>query len=379
VLCLGDKKGVEVVKDALKQVIDVHKSFGIKYLHIGSDEAFEFGVCQQSVEWISRHAIGGDKQLLALSHMKDIALFVKELTEGTTVLAWHDMLKAFDFHLIADLKLGELIEPVIWDYSENIVTMTGVNRLRFLFFTDSAFSDLASNFPVVWASSAYKGANFPSAKYIDIQHYETNNLAWIDTKIVGFGSGAKVRKIPRHYYNRMAEIRSYGYNMRNITNGYAVDGIECTDCVDGSEKGCFTGFSVYLLFQGSAQQTISFINSELDKNHHLLGWMSPYSIRHNITQNWFVSALTSLIDEGFQMLIFKYLREIQSFIEGLLAQILPIDRDLRKELSNFFFTSTVEEFMFATVSPIIDRLRNYLNEAKRLSHIRVYPKRSLEL
>uniref|UniRef100_A0A0K0CXD2 beta-N-acetylhexosaminidase n=1 Tax=Angiostrongylus cantonensis TaxID=6313 RepID=A0A0K0CXD2_ANGCA len=172
VLCLGDKEGVEIVKDALKQVIDVHKPFGIKYFHIGSDEAFEFGVCQKSVEWISTYAIGGDKQLLALSHMKDIALFVKKLTEGTTVLAWHDMLKDFDSYLVANLKLGEIIEPVIWDYSENIVTMT-----------DSAFSDLASNFPIVWASSAYKGANFPSAKYIDIGHYEANNLAWIDTKI----------------------------------------------------------------------------------------------------------------------------------------------------------------------------------------------------
>ncbi|VDN21619.1 unnamed protein product, partial [Cylicostephanus goldi] len=41
VLCLGDQEGVAIVKDALKQVIDVHKEFGIKYFHIGADEAFE--------------------------------------------------------------------------------------------------------------------------------------------------------------------------------------------------------------------------------------------------------------------------------------------------------------------------------------------------
>ncbi|KHJ87867.1 hypothetical protein OESDEN_12349 [Oesophagostomum dentatum] len=44
VVCLGDQDGVALVKDALKQVVDVHKEYGIKYFHIGADEAFE--VCR---------------------------------------------------------------------------------------------------------------------------------------------------------------------------------------------------------------------------------------------------------------------------------------------------------------------------------------------
>ncbi|ETN83840.1 hypothetical protein NECAME_17326 [Necator americanus] len=35
------------------------------------------------------------------------------------------MLKDFDVHMISDLGLGAIIEPVIWDYSEQIVTMPG--------------------------------------------------------------------------------------------------------------------------------------------------------------------------------------------------------------------------------------------------------------
>ncbi|KAK6049875.1 hypothetical protein COOONC_12621, partial [Cooperia oncophora] len=93
------------------------------------------------------------------------------------------MLKDFDTRLIAQLELGNVIEPVIWDYSENIVTMPG----SFLFCSISfeamrLLPQIANNFPIVWASSAFKGANFPSAKYMDIRHYETNNRAWIDTK-----------------------------------------------------------------------------------------------------------------------------------------------------------------------------------------------------
>ncbi|KJH53769.1 glycosyl hydrolase family 20, catalytic domain protein [Dictyocaulus viviparus] len=198
VLCLGDEEAVAIVKDALKQVIDVHKLFGLKFFHIGADEAFEFGVCQKSMEWIAKHGVAAGKQHLALSHMKDIALYVKQLTGGATVLSWHDMLKSFDTRIIAELNLGNIIEPVIWDYSENIVTMP-----------DMSFSSLADNFPIVWASSAFKGANFPSAKYIDIRHYETNNRAWIDTKI------AQERKFDKFHgiiiagwqrYDHMAEI-----------------------------------------------------------------------------------------------------------------------------------------------------------------------------
>ncbi|KIH58251.1 hypothetical protein ANCDUO_11544 [Ancylostoma duodenale] len=127
VLCLGDEEGVAIVKDALRQVIDVHKEFGIKYFHIGADEAFEFGVCEKSREWIdSKGPAGATKQLLALTHLKNIAEYVKRLTgSSATVLAWHDMLKDFDSRMISELGLGKIIEPVIWDYSENIVTMPG--------------------------------------------------------------------------------------------------------------------------------------------------------------------------------------------------------------------------------------------------------------
>ncbi|KIH51528.1 hypothetical protein ANCDUO_18386, partial [Ancylostoma duodenale] len=203
VLCLGDEEGVAVVKDALKQVIDMHKEFGIKYFHIGADEAFEFGVCEKSREWIdSKGPAGATKQLLALTHLKNIAEYVKRLTgSSATVLAWHDMLKDFDSRMISELGLGKIIEPVIWDYSENIVTMPEWKKAKFTV-EDAAFSMISTNFPVVWASSAYKGANFPSAKYIDIRHYETNNRAWIETKTE---QEKKVQQVPRHHHHRMAK------------------------------------------------------------------------------------------------------------------------------------------------------------------------------
>ncbi|VDP45733.1 unnamed protein product [Heligmosomoides polygyrus] len=50
-----------------------------------------------------------------------------------------------------------------------------------------------------------------------------------------------------------------------------------------------------------------------------------------------------------------------------------------KELSKLFFSSTVDEFIFLTISPTVDRLQKYLDEIKRLSLLRVFPKRSFKI
>uniref|UniRef100_A0A1I7X3E5 beta-N-acetylhexosaminidase n=1 Tax=Heterorhabditis bacteriophora TaxID=37862 RepID=A0A1I7X3E5_HETBA len=104
VLCLGDEDAVAIVKEALKQVIDVHKEYGIPFFHIGADEAFE----------VLLNII-----LLKLADFYPIKF---------RILVWHDMLKDFDGLIIKKLGLGELVEPVVWDYSENIVTMNGESR-----------------------------------------------------------------------------------------------------------------------------------------------------------------------------------------------------------------------------------------------------------
>ncbi|KAK6019051.1 hypothetical protein OSTOST_15327, partial [Ostertagia ostertagi] len=120
------------------------------------------------------------------------------------------------------------------------------------------------------------------------------------------------------------------------------------------------GFLVYSLFQGTAQQTIAYIEAELERNHHIMGWLSPYNMRNNYTQNW-------------------YLGQIQFFVGSLHSQIKSIEISLRKELSKLFFDNTVDEFIYLTISPTVDRLQKYLDEVKRLSALRVYPRRPFRI
>nr|CDJ84051.1 Glycoside hydrolase domain containing protein [Haemonchus contortus] len=41
VICLGNKKAMNLIKEAIKQVVDMHLPYGIQHFHIGADEAFK--------------------------------------------------------------------------------------------------------------------------------------------------------------------------------------------------------------------------------------------------------------------------------------------------------------------------------------------------
>lgn len=59
------------------------------------------------------------------------------------VLAWYDMLKTFSLDVITEHKLGDLIEPVVWDYSETVQQQDGQSTTFLLLsFPSSYFSSL---------------------------------------------------------------------------------------------------------------------------------------------------------------------------------------------------------------------------------------------
>ncbi|VDM58435.1 unnamed protein product, partial [Angiostrongylus costaricensis] len=167
VICIGSENSVKLVKKIISQVVNVHKPFGIKRFHIGADEAFQFGVCNKSQKLARK--LGSSSQL-AIEYLGTIANYVKNITNGATILAWHDMVKQFINSGEVLSKLGTLLQPVIWDYSEKLETMS------------KDFLAIADTFPKMWASSAFKGANTPSSKYMDYGHYQKNNLQWITTQ-----------------------------------------------------------------------------------------------------------------------------------------------------------------------------------------------------
>lgn len=373
VLCLGNEEGVEFVREMIRQVAKKHAKYGIPFFHIGADEAFEFGVCQESLDWIKKNGKNGRKQLLALAHLKAIAEFAKQQTgDSTQILAWHDMLKDFDSRLIKNLELGQIIQPVVWDYSENIITLN-----------DYIFSALAENFPTMWASSAYKGANYPSASTSEVRHYETNNRNWIRTKQNqerkfknGF-QGIIVTGWQR--YDHLAGLcetlpigtASMMLQMQIALNAPALDLegtrqkaatlLECQGFnVDGvkvvSNQCKYRGFQTYLIYQSEVPNLFARIDSELSKNHHLMGWANRYNRKYNISQNW-------------------YHREMLPFVQQLVGQYDRVESDLRASMKDLYFENTIDEFIYENLGEMSEKLHGYLEEIQRLDKLRAWPKR----
>lgn len=373
VLCLGSDEGVDYVREMIKQVAKKHLKYGIPFFHIGADEAFEFGVCRESIDWIQKNGKNGGKQLLALAHLKAIAEFAKQETgPSTQILAWHDMLKDFDSRLIKNLELGQIIQPVVWDYSENIITLN-----------DYIFSSLADNFPTMWASSAYKGANYPSASTSEVRHYETNNRNWIKTKQSqekkfknGF-QGIIITGWQR--YDHLAGLcetlpigtASMMLQMQIAMNAPASD-LETTrrqaakllGCptfnVDGvkvvSNQCSYKGFQTYVIYQSEVPNLFERIEGELGRNHHLMGWANRYNRKYNISQNW-------------------YHREMLPFVQQLASQYDRVENDLRASMKDLFFENTIDEFIYENLGEMSEKLHGYLDEIQRLDKIRAWPKR----
>ncbi|KAM3725822.1 Hexosaminidase [Dirofilaria immitis] len=146
VICLTDEGAVDLVQEALRQILDLHKDFTMKYFHIGADEVFQIGRCEKDRNYMIINNV--DTEFLLLKHIARIAKFVKAQIskKKVSVLIWHDMLVNLQVQSVLKHGLSKLVEPVVWNYMENL--------------DDQLLPDfwqrLSSMFSYIWGASAYK-------------------------------------------------------------------------------------------------------------------------------------------------------------------------------------------------------------------------------
>ncbi|KAK6758034.1 hypothetical protein RB195_015694 [Necator americanus] len=376
VICIGDDEAVDLVKTAIRQVVRLHKPFGIKRFHIGADEAFEFGTCKASKE---KEKKLGSREKLAIRHLANISEYTRNITGEATILAWHDMLRSFIETGVKIGELGKLIQPVVWDYSEYV---QGVQEYT--------IRELVLNFGKIWASSAFKGADSPTAMYNRYVHYEKNNVQWVlqqrsfrqQSEPVNF-EGIIITGWSR--YDHMAglceiwpvsvpsmllntQIALIGANPvyallrgEEITNMAERRALEIMNCPENRffqlDTCGFPGKIIYDMFQVQFQDSVKSIENELKTNYKIQGWLSPYNIRHNISQNW-------------------YLKEISQVLLNYQDHLYRITERLKKEMKTLFYDNTVDEFFFSNVDPYVEKLNHYFQSAQKLLKIRVQKRRN---
>ena len=110
-ICPSHPDAFKLVTSLLTQIIDFH--VGIKFLHIGADEVWHMGLCENCK---SRLENGETKEDLYLKHVKKVVEFIKLNWPEINVIMWDDMLRDFEEATLQSNYLYENYQSR-WKYS----------------------------------------------------------------------------------------------------------------------------------------------------------------------------------------------------------------------------------------------------------------------
>jgi len=125
----------------IDQIMNLHQNY-IKFIHIGSDEVFQLGLCQKC-----RNRMKVEEKTpkhLFVDHVTKVAQYVKTQYHVQPII-WDDMLRTMSSKELQETQLGSIVEPMVWVYVEDIDH----------FIDKTTWSAYGSTFEHVWAASAF--------------------------------------------------------------------------------------------------------------------------------------------------------------------------------------------------------------------------------
>lgn len=157
-LCPSRDESIDLIKTMIRQMIELHlpqpKATSnqqndsteltmpkFTHLHIGCDEVYHMGVCSKCVQRI--------KDEIFLTHVRTIALYIRENWPQLKVVIWDDMLRHMNLTNLQQSHIGELVEPMVWVYDTNIYKHVST----------AVWDKFSSVFSTVWTATAFKGAH----------------------------------------------------------------------------------------------------------------------------------------------------------------------------------------------------------------------------
>nr|CAD2141152.1 unnamed protein product [Meloidogyne enterolobii] len=363
VICIGSEESWQIIMDMINQVASVHKRFGMNYFHIGADEVFNFGTCNETINLIQKL---GSRDKAFSWHVFRTANFVKkQFASSTTILAWHDMLVHMSDRDSEAFNLSKILEPILWSYAEDLD--------MYLPYSDWL---ALKKFKKVWGASAFKGADGPMRFYSNPIHYIRNHEAWIQqmTKIYKeFDRFQGLIITGWSRYDHLAVlcemlpvgIPTLSMSAETILAGRPLDGryektsklLHCdAPYKPGFAYGCeFPGKRVYELvneYSTFSQQLRKYIDTDFEFN----GWVSI------LTENWNSSSP-------------MYIKKVLTYINYYLQPLERIENELRHELNLYFYPEAVDEFILTYMSKDLELFRRREDAAQKILKQKIFPKR----
>uniref|UniRef100_A0A914H0G3 beta-N-acetylhexosaminidase n=1 Tax=Globodera rostochiensis TaxID=31243 RepID=A0A914H0G3_GLORO len=361
VICIGASEAFELIKEMIVQVAEVHGRFGMKHFHMGADEVFQLGVCNESIREISNQ---DGRERTILWHISRVASFIKE-TFSVTVLAWHDMLVQMTERDLMDYEMTDKLEPVLWSYAEDLNMYLPFSNWMAL-----------KPFKNVWGASAFKGADGPMRFHSNPIHYVRNHESWTDQMTRVYSEFDRFQGLIITGWSRydhlaiLCELFPVGIptlsmSIETITMGRPLNGMydktkELLQCqppvMPGYITGCqFPGKKIYELVNECFYELGQF-RKYFDADFDLNGWASVLAERETFSSPF-------------------YIEKVLPNIYMHLSILERIEHDLREELHKYFFAELADEFVLTYMGAQLETLRARKAMGQRILKTKTFARR----
>lgn len=382
-MCPSQEAAWATVAAMVDQIMEMHPAS--THIHIGCDEVFQLGLCPLCTDRLSaaNTAADGtvfyDGRYLFLQHVARVARHA--IRGGKTPIIWDDMLRNLGRTDIMDSGIGELVEPMVWVYIEDI------DR----FIDAMSWRTYAEVFKGVWTASAYKGA-FGERLYIaNMLRHAQNHLSWMEV----MARETKEEEVPVNFrgialtgwsrYDHFAVLcellpvavpslvlnlvllSSGGMDTKSLHKTHEL--LHCTNHktlmnleelrrnpLQWDLYRCnFPGvkaFSVMSAYNMNRNEVDILYDRIKDKE----GWMTDWNVNHRYSSPWRV-------------------QETMKSATYLPGALRDLDTNARKVLALYIDRHAVEEWVEQNILPLRNRMEEIENIADTLTKDVVWPRR----
>ncbi|KAK7790047.1 hypothetical protein R5R35_008251 [Gryllus longicercus] len=377
-LCPSLNASFEFVEKLVTQVMEVHQ--GARFLHIGCDEVFQMGEC--------RRCRTQSRESLFLSHVSRVANMIHSRYPGTMPIIWDDMLRHLSPQSLEEFHIGELVEPMVWVYAEDV----------YRFVPTMVWEKYASVFPHIWSASAFKGA-FGETLYIpNVKRHLENNLRWLEVmtaegpKFKGGFRGIAVTGWQRYDHFAVlcellpAAVPSLAVNLLATSHGYFNQSLRnklytslgcahstvsrysnAQDAIvnlnsdpylwDKFGRCFFPGASFFKLTYRLHAAEFE-VKEYIDSVMHNKGWMTEYNVRRKFSSPLRVD-------------------ELMAEHPRIYHTITALIRSAHDSLEDVFDSYTISEWVEQRLYPSLKILEQMQRDAVTLKSNKIWPRRPL--
>ncbi|XP_046959942.1 hexosaminidase D-like [Vanessa cardui] len=336
VLCPSRPESLVLVKDMVRQALDVQPD--ARYIHIGADEVWHIAACDECKKRaiMSEYGVAS----LFLEHICEIVAFVKKHAPvRVIVLMWDDMLRSINVEALKHYKIGDLVQPIIWNY----------NVKEHFKFPLQMWLSYEQVFTFVWAGSAFKGANGSSKMVSPIERYASNQEAWMHLvknnkhKVSFFGMIFTGWSRYDHYAT-MCELMPVAFpSLATCMNYWTEIYMKNDDIVIIDDLTDWPGrdLAEYIM------QTLVALRDQSNNLIHgdmVATWLNPWQVEHSFTS----PAQVECIKATSEALLSNY-KEVEGPLMGLLTTITG--------------KRSATEWMYTNVTAIVNKIEDIHNIA----------------